>query len=289
MSCRLTLAAGFALAAAFSAPIALAQDGELEVLHSFAGPDGQVFGTTSGGGAYGWGTVFRINAKGRFKVLHDFSIDSAGFTGFNPRGLTLGSDGYLYGVTLASGPSPGCPLQFGCGGLYRISTSGSTFHGRLLRQTEGGGPNGAPQPASDGFFYGVSSGGGNLKKCDAQGCGTIWRATLDGDVQVIYRFAGGDGQIPWGRVLLGSDGSLYGTTIAGGSAADCQGCGTIFRLAPDGTLATLHDFNGVDGRYVEAGLVEATDGSLYGTATLGGAFGEGTIFRLPNALVGIRH
>jgi len=67
---------------------------------------------------------------------------------------------------------------------------------------------------------------------------------------------------------------LYGTTVAGGVY------GTIFKITPEGTLTTLHRFDSTDGEAPYGGLLQATDGSFYGTAEAGGSSGAGTIFRL---------
>jgi len=89
-----------------------------------------------------------------------------------------------------------------------------------------------------------------------------------------------------------SDGNFYGTTIGGG-AGICggDGCGTVFKITPSGTLTTLYSFGGADGTNPAAGLVQATDGNFYGTTSEGGASdncsdGCGTIFEIsPNGML----
>jgi uncharacterized repeat protein (TIGR03803 family) len=126
--------------------------------------------------------------------------------------------------------------------------------------------------ANDGNIYFASSGGGN-------GYGTISRLAPDGTVSVVYSFADGtDGYAPFAGLIQASDGNLYGTTYLGGT--DRQG--TIFKLTLGGTFTLLHTFtnDGNDPKSPYAGLVEASDGYLYGTTRLGGANNMGAIFRI---------
>lgn len=91
-----------------------------------------------------------------------------------------------------------------------------------------------------------------------------------------------DGDNPFFAPLVqGTDGNLYGTAENGGTSNSCNGgCGTIFKITPMGVLTTLHSFDSTDGQYPQAGLVLATDGSMYGATELGGAHGDGVIFRV---------
>jgi len=104
---------------------------------------------------------------------------------------------------------------------------------------------------------------------------------------VLHRFNGTDGASPFGGPIQYYDGNLYGTTATGGVNTCAYGysCGTIFRMTPDGTLATLHSFDGTDGEYPTSALLEASDGSFYGTTSNGGVssscsspYGCGTVF-----------
>src|SRR5207237_953480 len=100
---------------------------------------------------------------------------------------------------------------------------------------------------------------------------------------VLYTFTGGfDGADPYGDLIADGAGNLYGTTSAGGGSPNCTGgCGTIFKLAPDGTETVLHAFTGgSDGMYPQAGLIESRTGKFYGTTALGGANNWGTVFRI---------
>jgi len=96
----------------------------------------------------------------------------------------------------------------------------------------------------------------------------------------LHSFEGMDGAYPYAELVQAIDGNLYGTTYQGGA----NGSGTVFKITPSGTLTTLYSFcsqsNCTDGRNPDAGLVQATDGNLYGTAPFGGAYDEGTVFKI---------
>ena len=135
---------------------------------------------------------------------------------------------------------------------------------------------------SQGNLYGTTPrGGGN--GCGGLGCGTVFNLAPDGTETVLYAFQGGsDGYSPFTNLVRNKSGNLYGVTL-GGTGNNCS-CGTVFRLAPDGTEAVLHTFSGgSDGADPAAGLLLDNHGNLYGTTANGGANGKGTVFRIaPN-------
>jgi uncharacterized repeat protein (TIGR03803 family) len=117
--------------------------------------------------------------------------------------------------------------------------------------------------ARDGDFYLTSARGGAYRQ------GAIFRMTASGVVTPLHSFAGGaDGVTPFGPLVQATDGNFYGTTERGGSAD----LGTVFRMTPDGFMAVIHSFTGgaTDGANPRAGLIQATDGNLYGTTYYGG-------------------
>jgi uncharacterized repeat protein (TIGR03803 family) len=127
--------------------------------------------------------------------------------------------------------------------------------------------------ASDGNFYGTTSGGG------ATGNGAVFRMITGGAYSVLYSFAGSpDGADPDAGLVQGTDGNFYGTTNGGGATGD----GSAFRLTPSGALTVLHSFSSAlnDGSFPRAGLVQGIDGNFYGTTGLGGASHDGTVFKL---------
>ena len=98
-----------------------------------------------------------------------------------------------------------------------------------------------------------------------------------GGFSVLYSFAGSDGDLPEAGLIRDTAGNLYGTTEYGGGG--CY-CGTVFKLAPDGTETVLHIFGGRGGRQPLAGLIKDSRGHLYSTTSGGGAYGYGTVFKL---------
>lgn len=125
----------------------------------------------------------------------------------------------------------------------------------------------------DGSFYGTTSSGGQ------QDFGRIFSVTADGTVTTIYSFCPHapdcvDGLAPWGGLTLATDANLYGTTTQGGAV----GVGTVFRVSAEGSLTTLHSFNGDNGFAPQTPPVQARDGYFYG-AVFGGGGGGGVIFK----------
>jgi uncharacterized repeat protein (TIGR03803 family) len=132
---------------------------------------------------------------------------------------------------------------------------------------DGADPSGPPLLGIDGSYFGLTTGGGAFDK------GAIYRRSPDGNVSVVYSFAGGaDGGLPSGAMALDAQGNLYGTAATGGDP-DCgvaNGCGVVFKLSPDGTQTVLHAFSGVEGASPQNGVILDGHGNLYGTAQGGG-------------------
>jgi uncharacterized repeat protein (TIGR03803 family) len=155
-------------------------------------------------------------------------------------------------------------------------SSGSTSGGLTPLWSFTGNSDGADPVAglvqgSDGNFYGTTGGGG------ANGNGTVFRVTPSGSLTNLWSFTGNsDGADPAAGLVQGSDGNFYGTTGGGGA----NGNGTVFRIAPSGSLTNLWSFTvGSDGDWPGA-LVQGSDGNFYGTTYDGGAYGWGTVFRI---------
>jgi uncharacterized repeat protein (TIGR03803 family) len=249
-------------------------------LYSFAGGSGGanplgglvLLSNTLYGTAYhsspGGGTVFAIGMDGTgFTNLYTFSGAS---DGANPKaGLILSGD-VLYGTSQSAGLWSG-------GTVFAVNTDGTGFT-TLYNFSGGDGANpGAGLVLSEGTLYGTSTYGG------IQGAGTVFAISADGaEFTDLYSFTGGiDGANPsGGLILLGN--KLYGTSAYGG----VSGNGTVFAINTDGTsFKVVHNFTATigtfatndDGAHPVAGLVLVGD-SLYGTASDGGKYGNGTLF-----------
>src|ERR1017187_5954344 len=153
--------------------------------------------------------------------------------------------------------------------------------------THGATPEGSLVQATNGYLYGTTFGGGTFNY------GTVFKITPSGTLTTLYGFAGypTDGAYPVAGLVQATNGAFYGTTWQGGPNAggNGDGPGTIFKITPSGTLTTLYSFCSqsgcTDGEFPGAGLVQATNGALYGTTGLGGANGEGgTVFRITRTL-----
>ncbi len=193
--------------------------------------DGNFYGTTTQGGAYGDGTVFKITPSGALTTLHSF----AGSDGSSPyAGLIQGTDGNFYGTTYYGGAATWCYGYAGCGTIFRITPSGTLTTLHSFDGGDGAWPQAGLLQANDGNFYGTALTGGATTFCYGYpGCGTIFKITPSGTLTTLYSFQGSEGAIPIGGLIQASDGKFYGTTEGGGDTVDCQGgCGTIFRLVP---------------------------------------------------------
>ncbi|HYV86578.1 MAG TPA: choice-of-anchor tandem repeat GloVer-containing protein [Patescibacteria group bacterium] len=233
------------------------------------GPDGALYGTATEGGVNVNGTVFKVLPHGGgLAVLKSFDGDREGTT---PRaGVILGANGALYGTTWQGG-------LFGGGTLYRLNVDGSGFTVLLDFDgfTTGRNPSyGGLMQGTDGALYGTASNGGSM------GYGTVFKLNPDGSgFTILETFDGAvSGGNPSGGLMQGADGALYGTTTQGGGEAH----GTIFSLSRDGAVFTvLENLDGVTtGSAPIAGLVQGTDGALYGTTSSDGPGGAGTVFTL---------
>ena len=126
----------------------------------------------------------------------------------------------------------------------------------------------------DGSLYGATGGGG------ANGYGTVFSVTSGGSLTTLHSFNVTDGAGPYAALTQATDGNFYGVTNTGGA----NRFGTVFNITPGGVLTTIYSFcaqvNCADGAYPFAGLIQATDGDLYGTTTSGGANNNGTVFKI---------
>jgi len=203
-----------------------------------------------------------------FTSLYQFT---AGADGYFPYQLSLGMDGTFYATSEGG--------SRGYGTTFRLSPSGTVTTLETFYYTFAAEP-GIVIQGSDGYLYGTTGWGGPETSC-AGGCGSVYRLNGPNDLTTLHYFNFSEGDSP-NRLLQGVDGNFYGTTFSGGSS-DCNtyGCGTIFRMAPDGTVTVLYRFTGHSDGYTPSSLIQASDGSFYGTAADGGGPSySGTVFHL---------
>lgn len=200
-----------------------------------------------------------------FTTLHSFD----GTDGNNSQAaLVQATDGNLYGSTVYAGAN-------GVGTIYKMTTSGTVTLLTSFDGANGSSPWNALIQGSDGNLYGTANYGGADHDCTG-GCGVVYKTTLGGAITTLHSFDEGDGVNPQEGLVLGSNGDFYGLTLYGG-----DGYGTVFNINTSGKLTTLHTFvDGTDGAYPYPAMIQATDGNFYGTTYTGGAYDEGTVFRM---------
>jgi uncharacterized repeat protein (TIGR03803 family) len=240
-------------------------EGDFAVTSLIQGTDGRLYGMTSIGGVNGEGTIFAMATDGTgFTLLRSFTPATDG--AYPDGGLVQGADGRLYGTTSAGGANSD-------GTIFAIAADGAGFtvlHS-LAPATDGVGARATLTQGTDGKLYGTTAEGG------ADDAGTIFAVATDGtDFTVLHSFTPAtDGANDYSGLIQGADGMLYGTTALGGA----NDGGTIFAIARDGTgFDVLYAFTMATDGATPGGLVQGSDGGLYGTTRTGGANGEGTLF-----------
>jgi uncharacterized repeat protein (TIGR03803 family) len=254
------------------------------------GTDGEFYGTTEAGGGYTGGTVFKVTRSGTLTTLYSFCSQGGVCTdGEVPVGLVQASNGEFYGATAYGG-------SFSGGTIFKVTPDGTltTLYSFCAQPgcIDGSKPYAGLIQAADGDLYGTTITGGAFNS------GTIFRITPSGTLKTLYSFCSqngcADGSGPWGVLVQAANGDFYGTTTLGGMAGTTCGndqCGTIFRISASGTFTTIYSFCSqagcADGSNPFAGLVQATNGDLYGSTEFSGAGADcavqgscGTIFKI---------
>jgi uncharacterized repeat protein (TIGR03803 family) len=254
------------------------------------GSDGNLYGTTEGGGyggdsggdslgghggsIFGDGTIFKISTNGILTILYRFEATGT-YDGESPEtALMQGNDGNFYGTTYDT--------------AFKITTNGVLTTLAFFSMADGY-PNGFDLEAalvqgSDGNFYGTTLEGGigyNSYSPDNTAAGTVFQISTNGVLTSLHTFSStNDGAYPQAELIQGSDGNFYGTTSGQSPTGRPPSRGTIFKISANGLLTSLHSFTGQDGSYPYAALVQGSDGSLYGTTYVGGTNNSGTVFKI---------
>ncbi len=228
---------------------------------------GNLYGTTWGGGAYSDGTVFKLDTSGNETVLYSFTGPPYG--AYPQAGLVRDAQGNLYGTTYWGGVS-------NSGTVFKLDTSGNETVLHSFGENSGDGtyPSAGLVRDAQGNLYGTTAFGGAYG-----GSGTVFKVDPTGNETVLYSFTGtgGDGRVPYAGLVRDAQGNLYGATWGGGAYSD----GTVFKLDTSGNETVLYSFTGPpDGAYPQAGLVRDAQGNLYGTTYRGGVSNSGTVFKL---------
>jgi uncharacterized repeat protein (TIGR03803 family) len=261
--------------------------GKVTTLHSFCSTqpcgDGQLpvglveasngnfYGATYGGTISG--TIFEVTKVGTLRTLYSFCSEAKCADGFSPQsGLMQAGNGNLYGTTMLGGSK-------GWGVIYEITPSGSykVFYNFCSQSScaDGAYPVATLIQDSSGNLYGTTSSGGTY------GYGTVFEITPRNQFIVLHSFDNANGGTPAAPLILANDGNLYGTTVY-----TTVGGGSIFEITPSGVFTQLYVFctDPGCGFHSESGLLQSTNGTLYGATLWGGTFGYGTIFSLGNGL-----
>jgi uncharacterized repeat protein (TIGR03803 family) len=252
--------------------------GQETILYTFTGnPDGQepksgvtldaagsLYGTTYTGGLDNSGIVYKLDTAGHETALYTFQ---GGTDGGNPlSGVTLDSEGNLYGTAYGGGPA-------GDGVVYKLDSAGhqTVLHG-FTGPPDGASPVAGVVRDSTGNLYGTTRYGGTY---DA---GTVYKVDAASQETVLYSFTGlTDGSNPDAGVILDSLGNLYGTTFGGGLG------GVVYKLDMAGNETVLHGFEGTDGSLPYAGVIRDPAGNLYGTTTSSYPAVAGVVYKLDSA------
>jgi uncharacterized repeat protein (TIGR03803 family) len=219
----------------------------------------------------GCSNVFELHGN-KETVAHRFAGAPAdgNYPGY---GALIDSNGNLYGTTGSGGGAD-------AGTVYKVDRNGKyTVLYSFSGKSDGCEPLGRLAADENGNLYGATSACGDFNQ------GIVFRLNSTGFLTVLYSF-GAEASIsanaPFGGVVRDRNGNLYGTTLFGGQCGFSQsGCGTVFELGPSGSMSLLHTFNGTaDGASPWCNVTLDEAGNLYGTTTIAGQGGAGTVWKI---------
>ncbi len=265
-------------------------DGAVPYAGVVFGPDGSLYGTTSGGGSSGDGTVFKLSPPAREcqnvscswteTILHSFMGGGDGATPYYGS-LTFDPAGNIYGATSAGGANNLGPCHHGgCGTVFELSPSNGGWNETIIHAfggADGDFPLSGVVLDQAGNVYGTTSlGGQNL--CDNTPCGTVYELSYSAGSgwaeSFLFSFSLAEGDTPDGGLTFDSSGNLYGTTSNDEA--------TVFKLTPSGgswTYSLAYNLGGTDDQYGPRDtLVMDAAGNLYGTTVE--QYAVGTVFKL---------
>jgi uncharacterized repeat protein (TIGR03803 family) len=249
-------------------------DGGLPQARLIKDAHGNLYGTTSQGGAFDVGTVFEINRRGKETILHSFW----GGDGISPPAGVIRTQTGTYGTTMNGGKREGGGCVHGCGAVFQLdATHKLTVLHALTGGTDGGQPQGGLVQDDQGYLYGTTTKGGDVN-CDyGWGCGAVFKINKKGKETVLYAFKDQpDGRWPIGDLIRDSAGNLYGVTALGGTGG---GDGTIFKVDSSGQETVLYSFpDEAGGVYPQGPLVRDAEGNFFGVTA--GNYQCGTVFKL---------
>jgi uncharacterized repeat protein (TIGR03803 family) len=256
---KLTPAGVFTVLKHFNSADGIQPHGQLAI-----GTDGNFYGVTYRGGANGFGTIFKLTTTGVYSVLKSLTFATDG--GYALGSLVRASDGNFYGITSDGGTN-------GDGTIFKVTPTGVyTVLRHLKATTDGGSSRSNLVQAADGFLYGMNYAGGT------HGTGVIFKISTSGTFTVLRNLTlATDGGYPFGTMIVGTDGSLYGTNSAGGVANG----GTIFKMTTAGVYTVLKALTlATDGGTPKGSLFKGSDGNYYGLNSDGGSNLFGTAFKI---------
>lgn len=231
--------------------------------------NGNLYGTTSQGGKYNSGVVYRVDPSGNQTVLYSFTGGADGSTPY--AGVIRDKSGNFYGTTYYGGNASGTR---GAGVVYMLNTAGQQKVLHTFTGADGANPAAGVILDPSGNLYGTAYRGGNYND------GVVYEIDTAGNFTVLCTFTGSNGALPYGGLVRDSSGNLYGATANGG----VSGAGTIFTVSAPGVETVLYSFQGLaDGASPMGTLIRDSNGNLYGTSqeNEGGCqYTCGTVFRL---------